>query len=277
MIRIGEYNRLTIARTSDHGLFLTDGEQDVLLPRKYSPEGMAEGDSLRVFVLTDSEDRPIATTLRPKGVVGDFTPLRAKEVTRVGAFMDWGLDKDLLVPFGEQQKPIEEGKVYVVRISLDEKSGRVIGSTRIARFLLGDSNDLLVGQEVSLLIVDVFPEGARAIIDGKYSGMIFPDEIHERIKVGDSVRGFVKRVREDGAVALSLTPSGYQGALDESSKILSRLRREGGFLPFGDRSSPEEIRREFGISKATFKKALGSLMKSGQIEQTQHGIRESRK
>jgi predicted RNA-binding protein (virulence factor B family) len=273
MIQIGAYNRLEVARLTDHGMFLTDGEQDVLLPRKFVPEGVGEGESLRVFVSTDSEDRPVATTQRPKGVVGEFVALRAKQATHVGAFMDWGLDKDLLVPFAEQSRPIEEGQTYVVRILLDERTNRVIGSTRLGRFLQGDRSNLDEGQEVSLLIADVGPDGARAVIDSAYFGMVFPDEMHVRLRLGDSRRGYIKRIREDGGIALSLSPMGYQGALDESPRILERLRREGGFLPYGDKSSPEDIRREFGISKGTFKKAVGNLMKQGKIEQSQYGIR----
>ncbi|AIE83438.1 CvfB family protein [Fimbriimonas ginsengisoli] len=273
MIQIGAYNRLKIARRTDHGMYLTDGQDEVLLPRKFIPEGIGEGEQLRVFVTTDSEDRPIATTQRPKAVVGEFATMQAKMVGAHGAFMDWGLDKDLLVPFAEQFRAIEEGAWYVVRVELDTKTNRVFGSTRLGKYLKGDVRNLSEGQEVSLLVTDVVPEGARVVVDSAYFGMVFPDELHERLRIGESRRGYIKRIREDGGIALTLSPMGYQGAVDESPRIVERLRREGGFMAIGDKSPPEDIRREFGLSKATFKKALGHLMKSGRIEQTFHGIR----
>jgi uncharacterized protein len=273
MIQIGAYHRLKVARLTEFGAYLTDGTDDVLLPRRYTPQGIEPGDEMRVFVTTDSEDRPVATTKRPKGVAGDFAVLRATAITPVGAFMDWGLDKDLLVPFGEQHRRLDEGRKYVVRIVFDEKSNRLFGSTKVAQFLKGDSAELSTGQKVNVLVTDSGPEGARVVIDGKYFGMIFPDEMPGRMEVGDEHPGYIKRIREDGGVAVSLSPGGYQGALDERPKIVERLRRAGGFLPFTDRSTPEEIRREFGLSKGTFKKIVGMLYKSGEIEITFHGIR----
>lgn len=273
MIQIGAYNQLRVARAIPHGLVLTDGRDEVLLPKKFAPEGMEEGDSFRVFVTTDSEDRPVATTQRPRGVVGEFATLKAKEITRVGTFMDWGLDKDLLIPFGEQHYPLVEGHWYVVRIFLDNRTNRVLGSTKLGKFLKGQIGSVQEGEAVDLLVVEASPEGARVIVNGESFGMIFPDELHERLRVGDKRQGFVKRVREDGALALSLQPQGYGAAVGLAPQIMERLQSEGGFLPLNDGSAPQKIREMFGVSKSTFKKALGGLLKEGKIEITHHGIR----
>jgi predicted RNA-binding protein (virulence factor B family) len=273
MIQIGAYHVLRVARMSEFGAFLTDGAGDVLLPRKYVPKGIEPGAEIKVFVATDSEDRPVATTLRPKGVVGEFAALRAADVTPVGAFMDWGLDKDLLVPFAEQQRRIEPGDKCLVRIVFDERTNRLFGSTKLGRYLTGNPAELSAGQKVELTVADAHPAGTRVVIEGRFYGMVFPDEMTDRLEVGQKRAGFIKRVRDDGEIAVSLSPAGYQGALEARSIILDRLRREGGFLPVGDKSSPEEIRRLFGLSKGTFKKAVGMLYKSGEIEITYHGLR----
>jgi len=273
MITVGAYNTLRVAKYVDFGLYLTDGEQEILLPAKYAPRDLAEGDPLRVFVYMDSEDRIIATTLRPKGVVGDFVALEAKEVTPVGAFMDWGLDKDLLVPFRQQSRPMQAGRIYVVRILLDEVSNRLIGSTKLAKHLAPVPANLPMGESVDALIYDLRPDGARAVVDNTFSAAIFADDIHVRLNIGDRRRAYVKRVREDGQVALALTPQGYSAAIEQADLIMERLHKEGGFLPYSDESSPEEIRKVFGISKGTFKKAVGKLMKEGRVEMTYHGLR----
>jgi len=273
MIKIGSYNRLTVDRRSDFGLYLTDGTDSVLLPRKFVPEGLEPGDVLRVFVSTDSEDRPVATTQKPKGVVGEFVALKATAVMGMGAFMDWGLDKDLLVPASEQHRRLEEGRFYGVAIRLDEETQRVYGSTKLSKFLTGDPSRLEIGQEVDLFVADLAQDGIRVVIDGLYFGTIFADEIFERLRVGDIRRGYIKRVREDGGIAVSLSPQGQKGVDSTGQIILDRLKRSGGFLPLGDNSPPEEIRREFGISKGVFKKAIGGLMKAGKLEITFHGIR----
>jgi len=273
MIQIGGYNRLRVARHSDFGVYLTDGTEDVLLPRKFVPPGTELGHELRVFVTTDSEDRPVATTQRPVAVVGEFGIMRTKAVSEHGAFMDWGLDKDLLVPFGEQLRRMEEGNLCVVRVLLDERTRRVVGSTRVAKFLKGDAHELEIGQAVTALIFDDSPEAVRCVLDGKFYGSIFPDEIHERLQVGTERQAYIKRIREDGGIALSLLPQGFKGAVDAGPKIVAQLKKAGGFLPFSDQSPPEAIRKEFGLSKGTFKKAIGHLFKSGQIEITFHGIR----
>jgi len=276
MIQIGAYNQLRIARRTDFGVYVGDGKDDVLLPRKYVPNSAEIGDELTVFVTTDSEDRPVATTQRPKAVVGEFAVLRVKAATPIGAFMDWGLDKDLLVPFAEQQRPLQDGDRAVVRVLLDEKTQRVFATTRISRYLKGDASQLREGQTVEILVSEFSPEGVRVAVDRQYLGMIFPDEVYGTLNVGDTWQGFVKRIREDGGIAISLSPQGYRGALEAGPRIMERLKKAGGFLPFSDRSTPEEIRAEFGLSKGTYKKAIGALYRTGTIQIEHHGIRISR-
>lgn len=273
MIEIGKLNELRATHREEFGLYLTDGQQNVLLPRKFVPRDIQIGDTMEVFVYTDSEDRPVATTQRPKGQAGEFAAMVAKEVTPVGAFMDWGLDKDLLVPFAEQRGPVREGRTYVVRVVFDERSSRVIGSTKLSRYLGPTPVDLRDGAKLNGLIADINDDGAWVILEGAFGGMIFHEDLRERLRIGDKREVFVKRVRQDGAVALSLTPVGYEAVEGLAPKILARLKKEGGFLPFTDKSSPDEIQRVFGVSKGTFKKAVGALLKAGEIELEYHGMR----
>jgi predicted RNA-binding protein (virulence factor B family) len=273
MIQIGRTNELQVAERSPHGLILTDGTDRVLLPNRYVPPQARLGEKLSVFVSTDSEDRPVATTLRPLGEVGDFAAVRVKDVSGPGAFVDWGLDKDLLVPFAEQRVPLRAGQTVLVYILLDARTNRVIGSTRLQRHLSGEPRGFMDGQRVQGIVADVSSEGARVIVDGRAMGIVFPDEMHAKLKIGDRRTMFVKRVREDGALALALSAAGYTAAQELGPSILERLRREGGFLPFSDHSTPEEIRAAFDVSKATFKKAIGTLQKEGSITIEYHGIR----
>lgn len=273
MLAIGSYNTLRVVRQAEQGLYLSDGEEDVLLPRKYVPEGLWVGDDVQVFVSTDSSDRPIATTLRPKGVVGEYVALRAKHVTPGGAYMDWGLEKDLLVPISEQHRRMGVGVTYLVLVQLDEKTRRPFGTTRLANHLNGDPTELTVGQQVSIIIAGETRIGMRVVAEGKYLATVFPDEIFEHLAIGDVRKGYVKQIREDGGIAISLSVQGQRGVEEVAPMILDRLRKAEGFLPVGDFSPPETIRREFGISKGTFKKAIGGLYRSGKIDLTNHGIR----
>lgn len=254
---------------------VTDGYTKILLPNKFVPRDIRPGDPITVFITNDSEDRLVATTQKPKGEVGDFVALRVKEVAGPGAFLDWGLDKDLLVPFAEQRIPLRQGHTVMARILLDEKTNRVIASTKLQKFLTRMS--VRDGQVVEGLVADVSPDGARVILDGKGWGMLFPDEIHGEVRIGDRRKMYVKRVREDGGVALSLSPAGFVAAQGLGPVILEALRREGGFLPISDTATPEEIRDAFGVSKGTYKKAIGTLMKQGEITIEHHGIRKVQK
>lgn len=272
MLKIGEYNDLVVVRHTPYGLLLAGDDAEVLLPRKYSPDNVGPGEVIRVFVLRDSEDRVVATTQRPKAVVGQFAVLEAKEATPVGTFMDWGLDKDLLVPFREERSPMQVGRRYVVRVMLDEKTRRVIGTRRLMRFLESAEGALEEGAEVSFLVHEVRSDGVMVIVDDRFAGMLFRNEMPRPLQVGDRGHAYVRRIRTDGRVDLSPEKAGYEAVLDHAPALLDLLKRRGGFLPFNDQTPPDVIRREFGISKGLFKKAIGNLLRSEQIDLTDRGI-----
>jgi predicted RNA-binding protein (virulence factor B family) len=273
MIKIGRYNNLEIVRKVDFGVYLSDGEDDVLLPLRQVPPRAGQGDFLDVFVYTDSEDRPIATMLQPSAVDGEFALMRVVGITAHGAFVDWGLEKDLLVPHSEQRYPVKEERSYVVRVLLDKLSNRVIGSTKLSKFLNQDTSLLRDGQRVEALFIQHTDDATMAIIDDKYPGAIFPDEIFEKLKIGERRPAYVKKIREDGRVSLSLSPQGYQAISAEAPNLIKLLKKNGGFLPYSDSTPPETIRAVFGMSKGSFKKLIGGLMKEGKLEVSYHGIR----
>jgi hypothetical protein len=273
MIEVGTTQELRIARLTSVGAYVTDEEQDVLLPRRYVPAGADVDAKVRVFVYTDSEDRLVATTQRPKAQVGEFAYLHVTSVSNVGAFVDWGLDKDLLVPFSEQRPRMVEGRGYIVRVLRDEATNRVFGTMRLQKYLEVDASELGQGAPVEFLIADLLEDGARVIIENRFSGMLFRDEIIGDIRVGQKKQGFVKRVREDGRVSVATNPQGYEAFLEQGPLIIDMLKREGGFLPYSDNSSPDEIRRVFRMSKGAFKKVIGALFREGRIDLTHHGIR----
>ena len=273
MIVIGSYNELELVRKVDFGVYMSDGEQDILLPIRQVPPRAKQGDLIRVFVYTDSEDRPIATLLRPKAVVGDFAMLKVVSVNSFGAFVDWGLEKDLLVPHSEQRYSLKEERAYVVRVLLDKLSNRVIGSTKLTKFLSTETAMLREGQKVDAMFFQHTDDGTMAIVDNKYPAAIFPDEIFQPLRIGERRTAYVKKIREDGRLCLSLSPQGYEAVVAEAPGILAMLKKSGGFLPYSDSTSPEVIRAVFGMSKGSFKKLIGGLMKEGKIEISYHGIR----
>jgi predicted RNA-binding protein (virulence factor B family) len=266
-MRIGEYQELQVTRETQHGLYLGNRNDEVLLPRGQVPEGTRIGDTLRVFVLTDSEDRPVATTKKPLATVGEFAKLRVVSVTSAGAFLDWGLDKDLFCPPREQTTPMHEGGEYLVRVYLDEVSKRVVCTTKLSKYLRQDGVGLEQGQPVKIIVAAFTPDLISVIIDGQIKGSLFPDEWHEKLQVGDVRDGYVKSIRpEDRKVAVSLRPQGRRAVLEERHRLLNTLRENGGSLPVSDKSSPEDIHRHFGLSKGAFKKLIGALYKEGRIE-----------
>lgn len=266
-MRIGEYNDLRVLRDSMYGLYLGDEEGEVLLPNNQCLDTMHIDDIIRVFVYTDSEDRPIATRKKPIAVVGEFAKLKCVTVNSSGAFLEWGLDKDLFCPPKEQSVPMEIGKDYVVRVYLDEVSGRPVASSRLRRFTQIEGWGLRVGQPIRMLITELGHDAMTVIVNDFIRGSLFKDEWVERLQVGDVRDGFVKAVRkEDGRVAVSLRPQGYAAVLGEKDRLIAELRSSGGRLPFSDQSTPEEIQRKFGLSKGAFKKLIGTLYKEGVIE-----------
>lgn len=274
-MRIGEYQSLRVGRKTDHGLYLADAcGEEVLLPKKECLPENRVGDTMRVFVLTDSEDRPVATTRKPLATVGDFALLRVISVTGAGAFLDWGLDKDLFCPIREQSSPMREGGDYLVRIYLDDVSNRVVCTSKLARFLEPDGKELTPGQPVKILVSGRGPDLISVIIDGRFKGSLFRDEWHEPLAIGDVRDAFIKSIRpEDHKVAVSLRPQGFRAIAKESTRLLDALRANGGSLPVSDKSSPEEIHRLFGLSKGAFKRLIGALYKEGRIEIRADGIR----
>lgn len=273
-MELGEYNTLKAARYTSVGLFLEDESgESVLLPMKWVPEGTKEGEELEVFIYLDNEQRPIATTLKPKATVGEFTSLEVRQMTKLGAFLDWGLEKDLFVPFKEQHEKMQAGHSYPVFIYLDEKSERIVGSSKIDKYTQPADEDLEEGQEVDLLIGYPTDLGYKVIIDNYYSGLIFKNEIHRKIKTGDETKGYIKSIREDGKIDVVLEKPGYASVEPNAQHILDKLRENDGFLPLHDKSDPEAIKAQLGMSKKVFKKAIGSLYKQKLVVIEENGIK----
>lgn len=273
MIQIGEYNNLEVAREVEFGVYLTDGTDDILLPGKYVPKNTIVGDVLDVFVYTDSEDRPIATTLKPKAAVGEFAYLDVKDVTDIGAFLDWGLEKDLFVPFKAQQVELNKGDKIVVKVVLDEVTNRVMGVSRIRSVMDEYIVDLEEGQEVDLMVYQETELGLMVVINNKYSGLVYRNEIFENISIGDERKGYVKRIREDEKVDITFRKPGYEATLGAIPFILDLLEKNDGFLPYHSKSDPEDIKKVFQMSKKVFKQAVGGLYKERKIIIEDNGIR----
>ncbi|MCB9294788.1 MAG: GntR family transcriptional regulator [Lewinellaceae bacterium] len=273
MIEIGKYQTLKAARRIAHGMALVDEEgDDVLLPKKFVPESLAPGDDIEVFVYTDSEDWPVATTQRPKVTLGQFAYLQVKEVTPFGAFLDWGLDKDLLAPFAEQARKMERGKFYLVYLLLDEQTDRLIASTKLSKFLETENIKLAEGEEVGLLIGPATDIGFNAIINHRYRGLLYKSELFRPLQPGDMCKGYVKTIRPDKKIDLALQRPGYAHVEPNAQKILQVLEKNNGFLGLHDKSAPEEIAARLQMSKKTFKKAIGALYKQRLIRIEADGV-----
>lgn len=274
MLNLGQTNKLIAFRRTENGIYLVDEDlNEVLLPNKYIPEGFELDDKIEVFLYKDSEDRIVATTLVPKINLNEYAALEAKMVGRFGAFFDWGLEKDLLVPYGQQAQKIEEGKFYVVYLYLDEISQRLAGTTKITGTLEKDSVELNIGDEVELIPYEETEIGYSAIVNNKYQGMLFKNEIFDTINFGDRLTGYVKKIRSDNKVDLSLQRFGYRSVDDNVEKLHKVLLDNNGSLALNDKSSPEVISEQLGMSKKLFKKAVGALYKQKRLEITENGIR----
>lgn len=272
MLELGQYNRLKIVDEVDFGFYLEADDKEILLPRKYTTDDMKIGDEIVVFIYRDSEDRLIATTERPNGVVNSFAAMKVKEVTDFGAWLDWGLAKDLLVPHRQMVRPLQEGKTVVVRVLLDDVSDRIIATAKLRPFFNKNTSELNVGLRVNCLVYNVTEFGAMVIIDNEYSGMIHKSELEGFIEIGKEFSCFVKKVHEDGKVDLSFVPADAKARYAAKGDILKMLEESDGSLPFNDKSSPEEIKENFDMSKKTFKKYIGNLYKAGKILITNEGI-----
>jgi predicted RNA-binding protein (virulence factor B family) len=274
MAEIGKYNVLKVVKDLDFGLYL-DGDElgEILLPRRYVPVNCSVDDELEVFIYLDSEDRLIATTEMPEAIVGEFACLKAIEVSKVGAFMDWGLPKDLLVPFREQKVNIEKGKNYVVYVYLDDESRRIVASTKIEKFLDNLPSDYEEGQEVDLMIFHQSELGYKAIINGAHTGILYDNEVYRNLRKGDKMKGYIKKVREDEKIDLVLEKPGYGKVDGIAQTLLKRLEKANGFIDMTDKSPADEVTRRLGISKKNFKKAVGALYKQKIIAIEDDGIR----
>lgn len=273
MLHIGEWNKLKVVKDVDFGLYLDDTEDgEILLPNRYVPEDATVGDELEVFIYSDSEDRLIATTEGPIATVGQFALLKVKSVERVGAFLDWGLLKDLLLPYREQSRELHVGDSVLVYIYLDNTE-RICASMRIERHIEKSPGDYQPGQKVELMIAGKTELGYKAIIDGRHFGVIFANEVFQPLRQGQIVEGFIKQVRPDGKIDLSLQKTGHTAGDDIAPKIIDMLKQKGGFLAITDKTAPETIYRLFGASKKKFKIALGGLYKNRKIVIGDDGIR----
>ena len=267
MANVGEYNELEVVRDAEQGFYLGgEGSNDILLPGSYIPEGCKVGDKIKVFVYRDSEDRIIATTLTPKVIIGEFAFLKVVATTGVGAFLDWGLPKDLLAPFKEQVDKMVKGRSYVVYVFLDEDTDRVVATSKVNRFLDNEWPELSVRQEVDLLIYRQTDMGFKAIINNRYMGMIFENEIFQAVRPGMKLKGFVKQIREDGKIDLILQKTGFSNIDPVVESILEYLNDHSGSMDITDKSPAEVIYTNFGVSKRAFKQAIGTLYKQKTIE-----------
>lgn len=267
MAELGRSNDLIIVRESDNGFYLDGGDLgEILLPSREIPADVEQGDLIDVFVARDSEDRLVATTTKPVCEVGDFAALEVKTVNPgIGAFLDWGLAKDLLLPFREQVHRVEPGERVIVRVMLDPVSNRIIATARTNRFLNCRSPRVHPGEAVTLLIQERTPMGYMAIVDQSFRGLLHGSRLHRQLEIGETLPGYVAAVKENGKVDLSLEPVGYGRVTGLAGVILEKLEEAGGRLEIGDKSDPDEIRRVFGASKKAFKQAAGALYRNRRI------------
>jgi uncharacterized protein len=274
MAILGKRNILSIVRASTPGLYLDGGELgEILLPGRYIPADLKPKDKLDVFVYRDSDDRLVATTETPHVTVGEFACLRVVSVNdRVGAFLDWGLAKDLLLPFPEQERSVRNGQKVVVFVYLDSKTGRIVASTRLKRHLSQERPLYRNSQSVDLLITGASPLGYQAIVENSHSGLLYRDDITVPLQIGQRLQGFVRNIRPNGQIDLSLDAAGYKRVAALTDRVVQALETNGGKLAFDDDSSPEAIRKQFGVSKKAFKQALGKLYKARRIRFENPGI-----
>lgn len=274
MIKLGDYNTLTVVKEVDFGIYLDGGDEgEILMPKRYVPEGIKPGDQIETFVYLDNEERPVATTERPLAKVGDFAYLEVAWVNEYGAFLKWGLMKDLFCPFREQKKRMEIGESYIVHVHLDDDSYRIMASAKIERYFDERAPMFRHGQEVDLLVWQKTEMGFKVIINNCYPGLVYEDQVFRYIHTGDRTKGYINTVRPDGKVDVTLQPTGRQQTLDFSEELLQYLKDHGGHCDLGDKSDAEDIKHRFHVSKKTFKRAVGDLYKRRLITIADDGLR----
>ncbi|MBL7760646.1 MAG: RNA-binding protein [Sediminibacterium sp.] len=271
-IQVGNYNTLKVSRKVDFGFYLDDGAEGILLPKRFAPKDLRIGDEIRVFVYHDSDNRLIATTQIPKAVVGEIARLKVVSVTRQGAFMDWGLMKDLFVPASKQVSGMRLGGEYLVMPYIDEMTGRVAATEKIENLMQNDELTVKELEMVDLLVYRTSELGYVMIINNKHIGILHGNEVFQQLQIGDRVKGFIKKIRPDHKIDLVLGKPGFDKVEDEAEKILRLLRENNGYLPYHDKSDPEDIYAFFGMSKKTFKMTTGNLYKQQKIAFTKTGI-----
>lgn len=274
MLALGEKQTLIIDRDTDPGLFLTNEAGDeVLLPNKYKPDNFELGDSLEVFVYLDHQERPVATTLDPFVKLDEFGYLKCVEVSDLGAFMDWGLEKHLFVPFREQVGRMREGEYYLIFCYLDEMTDRLVGSGKVDNFLSNSELTVEAFEEVDLIIGNQTDLGWNVIINELHKGLLFKADVFQTLQTGDRIKGFVKKIRPDGKIDVVLQRPGYRSIEPNTEELLAQLKINGGFLALTDKSSPEEIKSQLNMSKKSFKRALGVLYKQRMVDILDNGVR----
>lgn len=272
-IKLGKYNQLEVVKEVDFGVYLNgDEDGEILLPKRYVPEGTKPGDILNVFIYLDMEERLVATTLQPYVQVGEFACLEVAWVNQFGAFLNWGLMKDLFVPFREQKMKMQKGKRYVVYVHLDEESYRIVASAKVEHFLSTEKPDYQPGQEVEVLVWQRTDLGYKVIVENKFSGMLYHNEIFQPLEVGMRLTAFIKQVRPDGKIDLVLQQAGARKVDDFSEVLWQYIKDNDGFTPLNDKTDAEVIYHTFGVSKKTFKKAIGDLYKKRRIVLEEDGI-----
>lgn len=279
-LKLGQKNRLKAAWRVDFGMYLEGGGYDgkILLPERYVPEDLKVGDEIDVFLYLDSEERLIATTLEPKAMVGDFAYLECSWVNEFGAFLDWGLMKDLFCPFREQKLRMIKGRSYIVHVHVDEESYRIVASAKVERYLSQpplldeDGKPMKIGTEVDLLVWQKTDIGFKVIINNKYGGLIYDTQVFRNLHTGDQVKGYITNIRPDGKVDVSLQKKHHDHTVDFAETLLRYLQTQGGRCRLGDKSDAEEIKEQFGVSKRTYKQAVGELYKRRLIVITENGI-----
>lgn len=273
MVQAGVYHNLKVVKLVDFGAYLDGDGEEILLPKRFMPRGLRPGDELEVFIYHDSENRLIATTQRPYGIVGDIVMLEAVGVTKQGAFLNWGLMKDIFVPLSQQESLMRVGGRYMVMIYLDEQTGRVAATERINRFLSNDELTVREMDEVELTVSRITDIGYNVIINNRHNGLIHFNEVFKELEVGDQFKGFIKTIRPDNKIDVVPGEKGYKKVEGEEGKILRLLEENNGYLPYHDKSDPEEIYDFFGMSKKTFKMVIGALYKQRLLTFTQTGIK----
>ena len=273
-IRLGDYNLMKVVKEVDFGMYLDGGvEGEILLPKRYVPEGLKMGDDIKVFVYLDQDERPVGTTLQPLAKVGEFAWLEVAWVNEYGAFLNWGLMKDLFCPFREQKRRMERGQHYIVYVGIDEDSYRIVASAKVEHFLSHDVPGYRHGDEVSLLVWQKTELGFKVIVDNRFAGLVYEGQVFRQLTTGDRLKGYVDRVRPDGKLDITIQPTGRRNTEEFSDVLLQYLRDNNGQCDLGDKSPAELIADRFKVSKKTFKKAVGDLYKRRLIEICDNGLR----